>query len=331
MHSLKKAFASFLFGSMLPQEFTLGLPSPQDEIAVWLCWSHGRRDVTSQHSTACCDPFVLCIRLEESEKTFIDELRVEYIERRSKMVLGEIELKLASGIEPVGSGLYFFEPSSVRNRCLPLPQRASRYLLHAYQARVRPKTADLNMSLLEERAANVTFIRPHPIGIGSVEDVAGGNIFILNLMGELGEGRFGFGLRDLRWPAHLVERSGRMALSSVPSWEGQVAFSLAKTHFVEQVDWAKLPFEVRRSSLFNIRVPAFALRVRELELETIRKMGSHNFFIARIISDELKTRGEELHALHGFFQARRMRGRDKDLRSALMQDAANKRGLKGSP
>ena len=328
MHSLKRALARFLFGPTLPQEFTMGMRSPQDEVGVWLCGKHGRRDVTNQHSTACSDPFILCIRLEEREQICTNELRLEYVERSGKKVLGQIGLRVASGIQPAGNGLYFFEPGSVNNRCLPVLQRAPHYLLHAYQARVRPKAPDLNMTLLEERAADVTFIRPHPIGIGSVEDVAGGNIFILNLMGELGDGRFGFGLRDLRWPAHLVERSGRMALSSVPSSKGQAAFSLAKTHLVEQVDWGKLPFDVRKSSQFNIRVPAFALRVRELELETIRKMGSHNFFIARVISDEQRIEGEELHALHGFFQAWRMRGREEDLRSALVQDAANKQGLK---
>jgi hypothetical protein len=328
MHSLKRAVARFLFGPALPQEFTMGMRSPQNEVGVWLCGKHGRRDVTNQHSTACSDPFVLCIRLEQREQISTNTLRLEYVERSGNRILGQIGLKVASGIQSAGNGLHFFEPRSVNNRCLPVHQRAAHSLMHAYQARVRPKTPDLNMTLLEQRAADVTFIRPHPIGIGSVEDVAGGNIFILNLMGELGEGRFGFGLRDLRWPAHLVERSGRMALSSVPSSKGQIAFFLTKTHLVEQVDWGKLPFEVRQSSRFNIRVPAFALRVRELELETIRKMGSHNFFIARVISDEQRMEGEELHALHGFFQAWRMRGREEDLRSALVEDATNKQGLK---
>lgn len=326
MHALKSAVARFLLGPTLPQEFTLGMRAPQHEVGVWLCGKHGRRDVTNEHATACSAPFILCIRLEEREQICANKLRLEYVERSGNKMLGQIGLKVASGIKSSGNRLYFFEPRSVTNCCLPVPQRVPHYLLHAYQARMRPKVPDLNMTLLEERAANVTFIRPHPIGIGSVEDAAGGNIFVLNLMGELGEGRFGFGLRALRWPAVLVERSRRMALTSVPSSKGQVAFFLAKTHSVEQVDWEKLPFDVRQSSQFNIRVPAFALRVRELELETIRKMGSHNFFVARVISDEQRIEGEELHALHGFFQAWRMRGRDEDLRSALVQDATNKQG-----
>jgi hypothetical protein len=331
MRPLKKAVSRLLFGESLPQEFTVGMRSPQDEIDVWLCGRQRRREITNQHSTACSDPFVLCIRLQDGEATNANELWLEYVERKGeKRVLGKIELKAAAGIELVGNGLHFFEVRSTRNWCLPRLQTAAHYLLQAYNARIRPKTPDINMTLLEERAAIVTFIRPHPIGIGSVEDMTGGNIFIMNLMGELGEGRFGFGLKDSRWPAHLVERTGRLALSSVPVEEGKAAFSLAATHMVERVDWEKLPFALQHSTQFKIRVPEFASRIRELEVESVRRIGSHTFFVTRVIRDEQLAEREELYALHGFYQAWRLRGRNEALQLALAQDADNKRGLKSN-
>jgi hypothetical protein len=331
MHPLKRAVARLVFGEQLPQEFTVGMRAPQDEIGVWLCGRGVRRDVTNEHSTACSDPFVLCIRLEEGEDAGSDKLWLEYVERRGeKKVLGKIGLRIAGGVEPVGNGLHFFEARSTQNWCLPRLQRGAHHLLHAYKAMRRPETPDIKMTLLEERAAIVTFIRPHPIGIGSVEDAAGGNIFILNLMGELGEGRFGFGLKDSRWPAHLVERTKRMALSNVPAQEGKAAFALTATHMVEKVDWEKLPFALRRSTQFGIRVPEFALRVRELEVESVREMGSHTFFVTRVLSDEQWAEGDTLHALHGFYQAWRLRGREEELRLALAQDQENKRGLKAN-
>lgn len=67
MHPLKRAVARLVFGEQLPQEFTVGMRAPQDEIGVWLCGRGVRRDVTNEHSTACSDPFVLCIRLEEGK------------------------------------------------------------------------------------------------------------------------------------------------------------------------------------------------------------------------------------------------------------------------
>ena len=331
MHPLKKAVAKILFGEALPQEFTVGMRAPQEEIGVWLCGRSVRRDVTNLHSTACCGPFVLCIRLEEMEAAIADELWLEYAERGGRgTVLGKIGLKSAKGIEHTGDGLYFFEAQSAQHWCLPRMQALAHHLLHAYKAMRRPKMPDTRMTLLEERAANVTFIRPHPIAIASVEDAAGGNIFIMNLMGELGEGRFGFGLKNSRWPSKLVERTGRIALSSVPADEGKAAFALTATHMVEKVDWENLPFGLRRSMQFKIRVPDFARRVRELEVESVRKMGSHNFFVARVVSDERSGESDELHALHGFYQAWRLRGHEEDLREAVAQDAENKRGRKSN-
>jgi hypothetical protein len=54
--------------------------------------------------------------------------------------------------------------------------------------------------------------------------------------------------------------------------------------------------------VFNIPVPEFALRVREMEVEAIRRIGSHRFFMARVISDETYARDEELHAIQGFIR-----------------------------
>lgn len=329
MHALKQAVARLVFGEApLPQEFSLGMRGPQEEIAVWLCGRGSRREVTNEHSTACSDPFVLCLRLRNGEEAGATGWQLEYTERGGKgRVLGKIELRSAKGITPVGEELHFFEAGGSQNRCLPKLQIGAYHLLQWYRHLGRPETPGMKMTMLEQKAAVVSFIRPHPVGIASVEDAAGGNIFVMNLMGDLGEGRFGFGLKDSRWPAHLVERTGRLALSDVPAGEGRQAFALAGHHMVEHVDWERLPFGLRRSGTLGIRVPEFALRVRELEVESLRKMGSHTFFVARVVSDERWAEGEELHAVHGTYQAWRMRGRAEELRLSVVRDAENKRGL----
>jgi hypothetical protein len=63
-----------------------------------------------------------------------------------------------------------------------------------------------------------------------------------------------------------------------------------------------------------------------MEVEKIQKIGSHTFFVARIISDETFTSGEIVCAIHGFYQARRLKGRREELRSSLAQHYLNKRG-----
>jgi flavin reductase (DIM6/NTAB) family NADH-FMN oxidoreductase RutF len=138
------------------------------------------------------------------------------------------------------------------------------------------------MTLVEQRAAMVTFIRPHPLALVSITGEAGGNIFPMNLMGELGHHYFAFALKDSRLAAHLVRRAGRIALSSVPLPQSSVAHQLAINHTKQSIDWNQLPFAVKMSTVFNIPVPVFAMRVREMEIEKVLPIGSHTFFVARI-------------------------------------------------
>ena len=44
------------------------------------------------------------------------------------------------------------------------------------------------------------------------------------------------------------------------------------------------------SRALNIPVPEFALRVRELKVHTVRPLGSHTFFVARLVGEEVLTR-----------------------------------------
>jgi hypothetical protein len=328
----RRMLKKIVFGdTLLPQEFTIGLAGPQAEIAVWLHGMGAPRDVTQRHSTACSAPFVMCIAFDEGRRPSEKEmgrLSLRFCERDGqRRVLGEIGLKPAAGVLPVSPQLLFFEARSSANYCIPRMRLGGHYLKQAYSMMGKADTSGMKMPFLERRAAIVSFIRPHPTSLVSLADEAGGNIFIMNLMGELGGGRFAFGLKDSRKPAHLVERTGRVAVSSVPFRQGQIAFQLAANHFKESIDWRELPFATKRSAKFDIPVPDFALRVREMEVEAIRRIGSHTFFVARIVSDERFSEEEELHAIHGFYQAWRLKGRRAELETSVAEDAFNKRGF----
>jgi hypothetical protein len=332
IRSVRRALKNIVFGdTLLPQEFSIGLVAPQSEIAVWLNGMGTERDITHRHSTACSAPFVICIAFDQDATPNENELKhlsLKFCEKDGqRRLLGEIGLKLATTVSPISPELLFFEARSSANYCMPGLRLGAHYLLHAYSRRGKANTSRMEMSFLERRAAVVSFIRPHPTSVVSLADEAGGNIFIMNLLGELGGGRFAFGLKDSRKPAHLVERVRRIAVSSVPFSQGTVAFQLAANHFRESIDWDQLPFATKRSANFNFPVPDFALRVREMEVETVRKIGSHTFFIARIIGEESFADEEELHVVHGFYQALRLKGQSAALQASIRKDSVNKRGF----
>jgi flavin reductase (DIM6/NTAB) family NADH-FMN oxidoreductase RutF len=162
------------------------------------------------------------------------------------------------------------------------------------------------MSSLGSRSMGVFFICPRPVVLVSVVDGNAGNVFPMNLMGSIGNGCFAFALNSSRPASSLVERSGRVALSSIPLEQASVARQLGRNHRQESVDWNQLPFPVKMSTALGIPVPGFALRVREMQIEAARKLGSHTLFMAQIIRDETWAEGLQFFMVHGVYQAWRL-------------------------
>jgi flavin reductase (DIM6/NTAB) family NADH-FMN oxidoreductase RutF len=329
----RKIIQRLIFGdTLLPQAFTIGLEEPQTEIAVWLHGFGAPIDVTHCHSMACADPFTVCIALDgEQELTEVKlrRLLLKFRERDGqRRILGQINLngEKTTIIPAVGSQLILFEARSSANYCLPKARLLAHYLLHRYSLWRKVDSAGVKMSFLERRAVMVMFIRPHPVVLVSLDSEAGGNIFPMNIMGDLGHNYFAFALKNSRLAARLVERSGRVALSDVPLSQTLVAYRLGANHGKLAIDWNALPFATKVSARFGIRVPVFAHRVREMEIEMARNLGSHTFFVARIIHDERFAEGVGLCIVHGFYQAWRLKGHREELAISLADDLFNKRG-----
>jgi flavin reductase (DIM6/NTAB) family NADH-FMN oxidoreductase RutF len=331
---LRKTIKKTAFGkTLLPQEFTLGLPEPQTEITVWLHGAGPPFDVTHRHSMVSASPLVICIGFDEWQRPDdkdMARLSLKFCERDGQnRVLGEIGLSLREIVPGVGSKFILFEPRSSKNFCLPKARLWTHYLLHAYRQWRSDNTNGIKMSFLERRAGMVVFICPHPIVLVSVGSRDDGNIFPMNLFGDLGDGYFGFALRTERLAGGLVERAGRAALSSLPLSQGHLAYRLAKNHTKQSIDWDQLPFATKMSPALKIPVPDFAQRVKEVEIETVRELGSHNFFVARIVHDEKFSDDLGFCSIHGFYQSWRLdkrKARNQELAVSLAGDALNKRG-----
>jgi flavin reductase (DIM6/NTAB) family NADH-FMN oxidoreductase RutF len=321
-----------LWKSLLPQEFTLGLPEPQTEITVFLRGVGVQRDVTDHVSTACAEPLTICIGFDAGacpSGKALSDLTLVFSERNGqRRVLGEIGLSYKRTLLGMGSEFLFFEPRSSKNFCLPKARLGLHYLLHAYRQWKRDNTQGIQMSFLERRASMVTFIRPHPILLVSVGNYEDGNLFPMNLCGYLGNGYFGFALRTERVAGTVVQRAGRAALSSVPELQGYLAYRMADQHKKESVDWSQLPFATRMSKTLRIPVPEFAQRVKELEIETSIAVGSHRFFIGRILEEEILSDGPGFCSIHGFYQFWRLKQLeqlDRERVRSLEEDAFHKR------
>jgi hypothetical protein len=325
----RRAIKLALFGEHVPEEIATGTPDPQTEICVWLHGMGPPIDVTLRQSTACSDPFIVCVSFDRGQAPDVgqrERLSLRFCRNdNSKTLLGIIGLRWRETVEVRDAEFMFFRPRSASNFCLKLPALWGQYLLHIYRYWKTTSASSMTMTFLERRAAMVSFIRPHITFLGSMRDELGGSIFPMNIMGPLGQGRFGFALRDDRYPAHLIERSGRLVLSTVPLSQAAVAYGLATNHTKTSIAWKELPFETKVSPVYRIPFPEFAQRIRELEVEKVCRIGSHTFFVARVVHEESFFAQRVLCIVHGYYQKWRHKGNAAALTASLADDSAYKR------
>jgi hypothetical protein len=334
MKRCRKAIARIVFGNAyLPQAFSIEMSDPQTEVTVWLHGMGKPIDITDLHSMACADPFTICIAFDIGQspnKNNATDLSLRFCERNGqKQVLAEIglDLKSAIAIPAVGTELILFRARYSKNYCLPKRHLFAHYCRYRYSLWRKIDVPGIQMSFLERRAVMVMFIRPHPVVLLSLCNEAGGNIFPMNIIGDLGSGYFALALKESRLAAHLVECACRVAISNVPLSQTSTAYKLGVNHRKHSINWNELPFPTKLSSVFSIPVPTFAHRVREMEVETVHKLGSHIFFVARLVSDEISPGSAGLCIVHGFYQGWRMKGRRAELEASLVADHFNKKGV----
>ena len=309
----------------------MGLEEPQSEVSVWLHGLGPPCDVTFRYTTAASAPLTLCLGLDVGRYSSGVELQsalLQFRERRcGGRALGEIRLAFHSRVSVHGLDLLLFRVRGSANYCLPRIRLWTHYLLHALAHWRRSDPADIRMTLREERAATVTFIRPHFLYLVTLGDHADGNIFPMNLTGDLGNGYIGFALREQRLAADLVQRAGRIALSGVPLRWCTIAIQLAGNHKKRSINWHELPFHTTPSATFGIPVPEFATKVKEARVELVHKLGSHRLFVARVVSEVFCARAPQACVIHGFYQYWRSCGKKEALQASLAAHTTNKPGV----
>ncbi len=307
-HRVALAVKRIVLGKLnQPQQCNIGIPDPQPEIRVWLHGIGAPRDVTFAHSIACASPFTICIGGGASpcDLTPGKPLALQFRERDAeKRLLAELALRHTDTLLTNGPPLSLFQVEGCKNYCLPKVRLWAHYLHLAYlQSRSK---SHIRMTACEAHAMIAAFICPRPVVLVSAVSGNRSNLFPMNLLGSLGDGYFAFALDSTRLAAPLVADAGSVALSGIPMEHSEVARQLGKNHKQETISWNQLPFPTKPSSALSIPVPSFASRVIELQIETTHHLGSHTFFVARVIRDERHHDGAQFFMVHGIYQSWRL-------------------------
>jgi flavin reductase (DIM6/NTAB) family NADH-FMN oxidoreductase RutF len=310
---LRAAVKSVVFGRQsLHHSCNVGLRDPQSEVSVWLHGLGDPLDISHRNVIAGINPLTIGIGLKgnlDVRATTRPRLSMKFQERGGeKRLLGEIGLRPVDSI-PVGDEqLGLFEVRNCRNYCLPKLQRLRCYLSCACQrlwAPTRGHASGRGPTALESHCLFVFYICPRPVVLVSVAHENAGNIFPMDLIGPIGTRSFSLALHSTGTGVPLIERSRRIALSSVPLEQTSVAYELGKNHKNQRVDWEQVSFTTTTSRAFGLPVPQFSLRVREMQITAVRTIGSHKLFICDMVEDQRYSNASQLFIVHGFYQALR--------------------------
>jgi flavin reductase (DIM6/NTAB) family NADH-FMN oxidoreductase RutF len=329
---LRHGLEKILLGEdTLPLRFFIAQPQPQQEIQVWLHGVGQPRDVTRCHGPASTIPFTLWVAFDANETPddkICERMSLQFREAGEReRLLGRLGLRRTHTIAVGSSSILVFEARSASNYCRPQLRLFLHFLLQMWKQR----HSKIKLSRLEHRAMSALFICPRPISLVSVAEPGRASMFPLNVMGDVNEDHFAFALTSSKIPARFLASARRFALSAIPIEQAPVAFALAANHNVPSIDFADLPFPTRPSSHLGLAVPTFALRVREMEIESVHQVGSHSLFVARVVSDERRSDGPEFSVVHGFYQMWRLRN-GLDSADSIALDASIRAGtLTGQP
>jgi flavin reductase (DIM6/NTAB) family NADH-FMN oxidoreductase RutF len=296
----RKMLLRMLLGSMdFPQKIDIGLEDPQAEIDVWLHGLGERLNVTQTHMMACGAPFTICIGFPEdfaASAQFDNRLALRFHERSgAHRCIGEIGLRFVSSLRAGTRQLCLFRMADCKNHSISSLRLWMLYWQYARASR----SADVPITERELRAVHIFYVCPRPVALVSVVHGNSANLFPMDLMGSVGDGYFAFALGSGKAAAAIVERAGRVVLSSVPFEQAAVATKLGANHRKSSIDWKELPFPMMKPGTIDALVPSFALRAREMKIEVVHPLGSHTFFVARTIADEHFGDGPQLFNAHG--------------------------------
>lgn len=307
---VKETVKSLAFGNLeLPLFAPVGMREPQKEICVRLCGFGPPRDVTFRNVVASPRPHTIGIGLDGAPQRIGapgTRAMLRFEEREGqKRCLGEIDLKLSDSVDFSDGQVLLFHSLQCHNHCLPRTLRWRQRLLWSYnwwRTHDRATSPNHRVSVREAEAMFAFYICPRPVFLLSVAAEGRSNIIPMDLLGPVGNRRFSLTLKHASTVAPLLLRSRRAALSSVPIEHTDLVYGYGPNHQIPQFDWDNAPFGSKSSPAYGLPIPDFALRTRDLEVEEVRDLGSHQFFVCQIVADQRWAEGDEFFESHAFYQ-----------------------------
>jgi flavin reductase (DIM6/NTAB) family NADH-FMN oxidoreductase RutF len=294
----------------LPQWSPVALQRPQQHVEVRMPGASGEIEITRGVVIAALNPLTLAMAVSERTGAALGGLadtHLHFVDLESGRTVGFLQLNHLRNWNTCGTALGLFEVRSGTQRCIRWPFNGwNRWL----QNRAMRKVTDAhNFSMPPEAVQQlmIFYICPRPVVLVSVDDGSHSNVFPMDLIGPVSADRFTLALRSSSQSVETMKTARRVVLADIPANARSTAYKLGAHHKNVKVDWAQLPFGIRRSPNFALPYPDIALRVREVEILDFDTIGSHTFFVTRIASELEVAERPGLFHTSGIYQHYRTR------------------------
>ncbi|WIG54637.1 MAG: hypothetical protein OJF61_000423 [Rhodanobacteraceae bacterium] len=287
----------------LPQWSPVALAAPQTLVTAALRGNGESADVTADHTVASLKPLTIATSVDAGASP-----ELEYRDGATGRLLGILRLARTESIAVASTYVVLYRVVAGEHHCLGWPRRS----WHAWlQNRAMLKNRSPHNPDMEPAAAQqlmIAYLCPRPVVLVSVETAWHRNIFPMDLIGPLRRsGFFSLALRSTNVSAPVMRDARRVALSGAPAHLKATVYQLAGHHKQPLDDWKALPIPMRPSRAFGIPVLTDTPHLQELAIVHSQEIGSHTFFLGRVVSDETPAPGAQLHHTAGFHQAWRRR------------------------
>jgi flavin reductase (DIM6/NTAB) family NADH-FMN oxidoreductase RutF len=278
---------------------------PQELIGVQLLAGGVQFEVRTNHVIAALKPLIIAIGLDAPLQRAMERdagTALRFVDRHTQRLVGSLHLRRIRVRQTGDAQIGLFDVVHDRQRCLRWPYRPWNRYLQNRAALKNDRPGNFSMAPKPLQQIMIFYICPRPVVLVSVDDGRHSNIFPMDLIGPLVPDVFTLALRSSSQSVGTMKSARRVALSDIAASDVKIAHALGTHHKQMQVDWDKLPFGIEPSLHFSLPVPVTALRVREIEIVDHEEIGSHTFFICRIVSERYVREGDQLHHTSGIYE-----------------------------
>jgi hypothetical protein len=287
----------------LPGWVCVGHPDPQSQLQVFLETSSGSLNVTRNHVIVALKPLTVAVGVEDPDLPSSKGSNPRFtVREQDGAVLGLIKLQPGQLLPVDSAYVCLFRTLSGRNVCAFALRRECTYLHERWKIwrdrqpkEPRMTPSDLfNMWILHDL--------PRPVHLVSYGGMGKGNMFPMDLLGDLSTGTFVLGMHSGSPAIPLWQSSCKIAVSAVPLRYKPNVYAMGKNHRRLFLDPLELPIPFGPSASYGIAVPEEAVSVRELTVGPSWDLGSHRLFAARTTSLEKRGGEPQMCHVHRFYQ-----------------------------